>query len=143
VVRRSELREAEGSLTPEVRARVVSSPDKAGTGWHCQTAWVRQARWKGIRKEPALKPLNSSTSSNLADMGWDSGARPRSGRLLIRIVEAGREATRKGCGVLVAMPQGHSRMPTPSIGRIVNVGTIPRRPDPGHPGRKPGRRIVS
>jgi hypothetical protein len=43
---------------------------------------------------------------------------------------AGREATVKACGVAVAMLQGHSWAPTPSIGSAVNVGTIPAVPNP-------------
>jgi hypothetical protein len=40
--------EAEGSLTPEVRGRVASSPDNDGTGRYCQTARVRLARQRGV-----------------------------------------------------------------------------------------------
>jgi hypothetical protein len=36
----------------------------------------------------------------------------------------------KGCGVAVAMLQGHSWAPTPSKGSGVNVGTIPAVPFP-------------
>jgi hypothetical protein len=43
VARRSEPREAGGSLIPGTRVRVDSSPDNDGTGRYCQTAWVRQA----------------------------------------------------------------------------------------------------
>jgi hypothetical protein len=35
-----------------------------------------------------------------------------------------------GCGVAVAMLQGHSWAPIPSNGLRVNVGTIPMVPDP-------------
>jgi len=35
---------------------------------------------------------------------------------LVPVEVAGREATRNVCGVLVAMPQGQSWAPTPSIG---------------------------
>ncbi len=38
LVRRSGLVEVEGSLIPGTRVRVASSPDKAGTGQHCQMA---------------------------------------------------------------------------------------------------------
>ncbi len=63
-----------------------------------------------------VKPLKRYTGSNLADMGriavharrwW---ATPGPGEV------AGREATRKVCGVLVAIPQGQSWPPTPSTG---------------------------
>jgi hypothetical protein len=35
-----------------------------------------------------------------------------------------------GCGVAVAMLQGHSWAPTPSKGSRVNVGTVPAAPFP-------------
>jgi hypothetical protein len=38
---------------------------------------------------------------------------------------AGREATVKACGVVVAMVQGHSWVPIPSKGSRRNVGTVP------------------
>ena len=56
--RRSGLVEAEGSLTSGTGGRVDSSPDKAGTGQHCQMVWVRQARRKGVREEPAAERLS-------------------------------------------------------------------------------------
>jgi len=34
----------------------------------------------------------------------------------------------KDCGVAVTMPQGQSRAPHLSIGRLVNVGTVPGFP---------------
>ena len=42
---------------------------------------------------------------------------------------AGREATVKVCGVVVAMVQGHSWVPIPSKGSRVNVGTVLVFPD--------------
>jgi hypothetical protein len=50
--------EAEGSLIPGTRGRVDSSPDNDGTGRHCQTVRVRQARRKGVREEPATERLS-------------------------------------------------------------------------------------
>ena len=47
---------------------------------------------------------------------------------------ADREATVNGCGVAVAMLQGHSWAPIPSNGLRVNVGTIPMVP-PRQPSR--------
>ena len=38
----------------------------------------------------------------------------------------------KACGVVVARQQGHSWAPTPSSGSRVNVGTIPKAPDPAN-----------
>ncbi len=46
------------------------------------------------------------------------------------VMVAGQEATRKVCGVLVAMLQGQSWAPHPSTGCVVNVGTIPGPPSP-------------
>jgi hypothetical protein len=63
-----------------------------------------------------VKPLKRYTGSNLADMGRSAvharrwRATPGPGEV------AGKEATRKACGVLVAMPQGQSWPPTPSTG---------------------------
>ena len=67
-----------------------------------------------------VKPLKKSTGSNLADVGrravharapfWGGRATP------VPFEDVGREATRKHCGVLVAMLQGQSWAPTPSIG---------------------------
>ena len=73
------------------------------------------------------------TGSNLTD----------SGQAAVRTLAFGRgelsdgfmslvgEATVNACGVTVAMPQGHSWAPTPSIGSRVNVGTIPVVPPCG------------
>ena len=67
-----------------------------------------------------VKPLKRYAGSNLADVGWSAvHARPPSqgGRATPEPFEVvGREATRKNCGVLVAMLQGQSWAPTPSIG---------------------------
>ena len=79
------------------------------------------------------------TSSNLADAGWVAvrtpGPAPRccgdeAEGTPWRVNVASREATVKGCGVAVAMPQGHSWTPPPSNGSRVNVGTIPVVPSP-------------
>ena len=58
-----------------------------------------------------LKSLKSkTTSSNLADRGWVAAhAREASDSVAVDVV--GTEATRKNCGVLVAMPLGHSWAP--------------------------------
>jgi len=63
-----------------------------------------------------VKPLKRYAGSNLVDMGRGVvharrlRATPEPGEV------AGREATRKACGVLVAMPQGQSWAPTPLTG---------------------------
>jgi hypothetical protein len=69
-----------------------------------------------------VKPLKRYTGSNLVDAGrsavhvcssWMAGG----GQVTSGPGEvAGREATRKACGVLVAMLQGQSWAPTPSTG---------------------------
>ncbi len=47
-----------------------SSPDNDGTGRHCQTARVRQARREGVaRANQWLNPLKRGIGSNLADVG--------------------------------------------------------------------------
>ena len=61
--------EAEGSPSVEMHARVVSSPDNDGTGRHCQTVRVRQARREGVREEPVVMLRKRVAGSNLADMG--------------------------------------------------------------------------
>ena len=49
--------EAEGSLILGTQVRVASSSDNDGTGRHCQTARVRQARREGTRmQKPVVEP---------------------------------------------------------------------------------------
>lgn len=69
-----------------------------------------------------VKPLKRYTGSNLADVGRRA-VHTRASALSVgdRVTPvlgevAGREATRKACGVLVAMLQGQSWAPTPSTG---------------------------
>ena len=52
---RSRLNEAEGSPTRGTSVKGGSSPDNDGTRQHCQMAWARQARRKGVREEPAAE----------------------------------------------------------------------------------------
>ena len=55
------------------------------------------------------------------------------------------EATANACGVTVAMSQGHSWAPTPSIGSRVNVGTflaVPPRCPTRAAGGKARRRLM-
>ena len=65
-----------------------------------------------------VKPLKRYAGSNLVDMGRGAVHTRLRGRrvTLVPVEVAGREATRNVCGVLVAMPQGQSWAPTPSIG---------------------------
>ena len=101
---------------------------------------VRQARRKGVREEPASeRPSSQTTGSNLVDLGRAAARTRRIGAGNSRAGHvAGREATVNACGVVVAMPQGHSWAPTPSNGSGVNVGTIPAVPSPA--GSQVGRR---
>lgn len=52
------------------------------------------------------------------------------------VVVASQEATRKACGVLVAMLLGQSWAPYPVNRCVVNVGTIRSALTPGRPGRE-------
>ena len=52
-------------------------------------------------------------------------ARQRVGDFMAGYRSAGLEATRKGCGVLVARLPGNSWAPIPSTGLVVNVGKAP------------------
>lgn len=77
-------------------------------------------------------PRKRSTGSNLVDMGWvavhgpvPSGTGPTPKPDLF----AGGEATPNACGVGVAMPSGYSWVPPRPIDCVVNVGTVPGRPD--------------
>jgi hypothetical protein len=114
---------------------VDSGPDNDGTGQHCQMTWVRLARRKGVREEPASERF-SRQNHQLEPDGYGLGcnAYPHDdvvvrGTLWLGDV-AGREATMNACGVVVAKLQGHSWAPTPSKGSGVNVGTIPTVPEP-------------
>jgi RNA-directed DNA polymerase len=64
-----------------------SSPDNDGTGWHCQTAWVRQSRREGVTRVnqwqssvsgvPAPNLADGSVSSVRLPMSW--WATPKTG----------------------------------------------------------------
>ena len=78
-------------------------------------------------------PASNSAGSNLGDVGRSAAhALLPLGRGDSRVGcrSAGPEATRKGCGVLVARLPGNSWAPIPSTGRVVNVGTARRPPFP-------------
>jgi hypothetical protein len=74
-----------------------------------------------VRNQRANASQDESASSNPVDVGW-MAARTRSRVGMAEwgtpwlVYVAGREATVKGCGVAVAMPQGHSWAPPPPIG---------------------------
>src|SRR6188472_385206 len=92
--------EAGGSLALEAQGVDGSSPDNDGTGRHCQTAWVRQARREGVaRANQWLNPLKRGIGSNLVDVGRGAvHACPMGGRLRCRYFVIGAEAMRKVCG---------------------------------------------
>jgi hypothetical protein len=112
---------------------VESSSDNDGMDRHCQMIQVRQARRKGVRKEPAVE--RSSRRNHQLESGGcglGSNAHPHDtlshGKLSGRLMSPAREAMVKNCGVAVAKLQGHSWAPTPSKGSRVNVGTTPTVP---------------
>jgi hypothetical protein len=86
-------------------ARRLGSVQQDGKVYECRNQW-----WN---------PLKTSTGSNLADMGRialhvqvrSAWATPKPG------VQAGGEAMGKVCGVPMAMLQGKSWAPHPSIGQ--------------------------
>jgi hypothetical protein len=101
-----------------------------------------------VRNQRLKAPQSNTTSSNLADLGWAAArTRPmRVGELLGPVDVAGREATMKVCGVVVAMRQGHSWAPPWTSGHAVNVGTVPAVPHPlvfGPVGGKARRRLMA
>ena len=91
---------------------MASSPDNAEAGWHCQTIGRSASKAGRCTQETSVvTPLKSKTTSfNLADMGWVAvRAREASDSVAVDVV--GAEATRKDCGVLVAMLLGHNWAP--------------------------------
>jgi hypothetical protein len=121
-----QAREDGGSLTLEMQGRAGSSPDNDGTGWYCQTAWVRQSRREGVtRVNQWQSPVSGVPTPNLADMGR-SAARAhrgcRGGRLRRPGQIAGPKAIVKDCGVAMARLPGHSWAPTSSTGRMSERG---------------------
>jgi hypothetical protein len=110
-----------------------SSPDNDGTGWHRQTARVRQARRRGARRRNQWwNPLKWTAGSNLVDVGRSAvhaiAVDCRRGQLRAGLGLAGPEAAVKACGVTVARLQGKSWAPIPSNGHMVNVGTNAESP---------------
>jgi transposase-like protein len=77
---------AEGSLIPGTRGRVDSSHDNDGTGRHCQTVRVRQARRKGVREEPAsgrLSRRDHQLEPGRSGLGSSAHLRLRGGNSLV------------------------------------------------------------
>jgi hypothetical protein len=80
-----------------------------------------------------LNPLKRDAGSNLVDVGRSAAhaVRDVGGRgLRSRPNAVGGEATRKDCGVLVAMLQGEELGANPVDRDVVNVGTVPVPPSP-------------
>jgi RNA-directed DNA polymerase len=101
-----------------------SSPDNDGTGWYCQTAWVRQSRRDGVtRVNQWQSPVSGVPAPNLADGPVSSACSSETaddspGRWQI----AGPEAMVKDCGVAMARLPGHSWAPPSSTGRVSERG---------------------
>ena len=104
------------------------------------TGHASTVRWRGsgkrnekvyVRNQRPKASQDSTTSSNLTDVGWVATRTRRpgpDGKLLGRLISPAREATVNDCGVAVARLQGHSWAPTPLKGSRVNVGTTPLVP---------------
>ena len=85
---------------------------------------------EGVREEPAGKASQTTHQLKSGGYGLGCGAhRPvsRSGTPR-RDDSARQEATANAHGVVVAIPQEQSWTPSPSIGQVVNVGTVRRCP---------------
>ena len=85
---------------------------------------MRNQRLNASQESLQLEPGGSGLVCNAHPHGVAVRGTPGLGDV------AGREATVKVCGVVVAMLQGHSWAPTPSNGSTVNVGTISAVPSP-------------
>jgi hypothetical protein len=91
---------------------MASSPDNAEAGQHCQMIGRSASKAGRCTKGTSfITPLKSKTTSfNLADMGWVAVHAGEASDSVVVDVD-GAEATRKVCGVLVAMPLGHNWAP--------------------------------
>jgi hypothetical protein len=108
-----------GAADPGIAGEGRSSSDNGGTGRHCQTVRVRQARREGVRvQKPVVEPPQVKNRLQSGGYGSDSSARPNvsSGDSVACVCQV-KEATRKACGVLVARLQGISWAPHPSTGQ--------------------------
>ena len=126
-----------------------SSPDNDGTGRHCQTARVRQARQRGVtRVNQWLNPLKRGTSSNLVDMGWAA--------VCVDFIdegddfEIGFERRQGGHGECLRRSRGKAAGEKlgahPANRDMVNMGTTPGSPSPPHSqcgGGQAHRRLMS
>jgi hypothetical protein len=124
-------REGGREAAPTTTGR-VSTARWLGSGKRDGKAYVRNQRLNAPQGTLQLEPGGSGlVSSAHPDHGTvDCGVGVMVGGTSGPVGVAGREATVKGCGVVVAMLQGHSWAPTPSTGSTVNVGTILAVPFP-------------
>ena len=107
-----------------------SSLDNDGAFWYCQTERVRQANWKGVtRVNQCLKASENDPPAPIWQIWAGLRRAPALRGTLWPIDVAGREATRKYCGVRVAMPWGHNWAPNPMNGFVMNMGTALTVPD--------------
>ncbi len=119
--------EAGGSLILGAQGRAGAAPTKARRAGTTRRPSARSARRKGVTKvNQWLNPLKRDAGSNLVDAGRIAAHAVRAGRgrrLRSRPNAVGGEATRKVCGVLVAMLQGEELDAHPVDRDVVNVGT--------------------
>jgi hypothetical protein len=111
--------EAGGSLILGAQGRAGAAPTTARRAGTTRRSSARSARRKGATEvNQWWNPLKRDAGSNLVDVGRRAAHAVRDGggrRLRSRPNAVGGEATTKDCGVLVAMLQGKSWAPTPSI----------------------------
>jgi hypothetical protein len=131
---RSSPVEAEGSPIPEARVRTRAALTKTRRAGTTRRLSARSPRRKGVTEvNQWLNPLKSDAGSNLVDVGRSAAhaVRDVGGRgLRSRPNAVGGDATRKVCGVLVAMLQGEELGANPIDRDVVNVGTVPVPPSP-------------
>jgi hypothetical protein len=123
--------EAGGSPSPEARGRAGAAPTTARRVGTTGRPSARSARRTGVTAvNQWLNPLKRDAGSNLVDVGRRAAHAARDGgrRLRSRPNAVGGEATRKDCGVLVAMLQGEELGADPVDRVVVNVGTVPGSP---------------
>lgn len=118
MARRSELREAGGSLILGTWVRVEAAPTTTGRAGTARRSGSGKRDGKVYVRNQRLKaPQEKATSSNLADLGWVATRIHVSVWVTPGLVDvAGQEATMKDCGVVVARLQGHSWAPNPVNG---------------------------
>jgi len=99
------------AVTVEMHGRVgaaLTTTGHTGTARRCGSGKQDETPYE---RNQCLTPRNSSTSSNLADLGWDAVHAADSvvwRRLRGRVERLVAEATLKACGVGVAMLPGYS-----------------------------------